>query len=250
MSKFTLEKRKPLSMEKLADHIINDFSPKERFWVSDSIIEVLQKYFDIDELTAIETEEEVREEVKDRINVHAVDSEIRGIPPRVRLHGNELLGKQRPQVMDELEKEIKKLDPFEFQRVCCVFIKEIMNCEIIRVRRLDGGADIIARRDFSIVAQARLHGSGLVGKNELEIWALQAKENYSGAAFVFITTVSYTLPAKICAEEKFIKLIDGEQIAYFLSKQNATSATVREWLENKCKGCIVQKCDLKPSKLS
>jgi len=237
-------------MKELTDHIISDFFPKERFWVSDSIIEVLQKYFDVDELTAIETEEEVREEVEDRINAYVADSEIRGIPPRVRLQGNELLGKQRLQVVDELEKEIKKLDPFEFQRVCCVFIKETMKCEILRVQRFDGGADIIARRDFSIIAQARLHGSRLVGKNELEMWALQAKENYPGAAFVFITTVTYTLPAKIYAKEKFIKLTDGEQIAYFLSKQNAASAKVREWLENKCNECTVQKCDLKPKKPS
>lgn len=242
-----MEKSKPLGLEELTDQIIDDFSTKERVWLTDCIIEVLQKHFDIDELTAIETEEEAREQVKERINAHMTDCEVRGIPPKVRLQDSELLGKQRPQGMDELEKAIKKLDPFEFQRICCIFVKDNMKFEILSVQRFNGGADILAKHDIFIVAQARLHVSGMVGKNELEQWTLKAKENYPGAAFVFITTGAYTDPAKTYAGQKFIELKDGEQIAYFLSSKSATSVSLREWLENRCNECSVKKCDLKPS---
>lgn len=245
-------------MKYIAKYIIKHYSQKHSEWFDDCLNKALEKLTKSNELSVLERiNKRFRRKVRNHIRAYVRYCEERKVPPRIRLVGSEIRGKQRPKVMDDLQHVIRSLEPFEFQRLCCVYIEEAMGYHVVSVNRQDKGADIVAKKDFPIVAQARLHRRKDVGKTEIQQWVRQVKENYSGAAFVFMTGNLYSKQARKYAEpvgevvqpagKAFVRLIDGEQIAFFLFQKNISPPEIRDWLDRICQACRIPKCDLRPT---
>ena len=235
-----------MNAKQIADYIIDHYARIDSEWLTDSLLLALKELYNVDELTALECEPEIKERVKDVLNRYIAHCKERQVPPKIRLLNDALIGKQRPELLDYLHETIRILEPFEFQRLCCIYIRDHMGYRIEAVNRRDKGADIIAKRDVSIVGQAKRRLEKTIGKDELSHWVLQVKEHYPGAAFAFLAATLYSDPARSYAHQTYIKLVDGEQIAYFLFKLGVSPDKVSEWLTYECQKCTTSKCDLKP----
>lgn len=224
-----------IDARKLADHIIEfDF---ERKWLDDCILEV-SRVLGYDELEVLDKFEEIKERVRNYIEIYEEDCRVREVYPKVKLIGNLVVGRQRPEIISRLHESIRNLDPYDFQRLCCVYTKEHLRLSVKEVKRNDGGADIIAeQRGIYSVVQSRRHQQRKVGKTELRQWLLQFKENYPGASGIFITSSFFTDDAREYAMRMYVKTIDGEQISHFLFRQNVLPSQIRNWLDNKCAAC-------------
>ena len=237
-----------MNAKQIADYIIDHYARIDSEWLTDIILLALRKLYDMDELAALECEPEIKDRVKDVLNRYVAHCRERQVPPKIRLSNDALNGNQRPELLDHLHKTIRGLEPFEFQRLCCIYIRDHMGYLIEAVYRRNGGADVLAKRDVFLVGQARRHREKMIGKDELSHWVLQVKENYPGAAFAFLAATLYSDPAMSYARQVYVKLVDGEQIAYFLLKEGVPFDKVNEWLTAKCgQGCTTAKCDLKPT---
>lgn len=239
-----------MNSRQIADWVIERFRRRQREWLDECILEALADLYCFDELSALERLQRVKERVRERVRYHVADCNKRGIPPKIRLSNDVITGKSRPEHMDSLEPIIRNMDPFEFQRVCCLYLKKARGIDIEEVRRQDHGADIIGKKDaFPIVAQARRHQEGKIGRNELWTWVLKAKEYYPGGAFLFVSANLFTKPARTYAFSAMVSLVDGEQIAYFLSTMinSSSAAAFSDWLSSGCQSCHGPQCDIKPN---
>jgi restriction endonuclease Mrr len=236
-----------MKIGEISEYIINRFSTSDREWLNDCLLGALEELYRLDELTALEEKEKLEERVKSYLRSHMNDCRKRRIPPLIRLSDDEVVGRQRPKVMVKLQETLRSMNPYEFQRLCCLYIQEDMGYSVHTVKRRDKGADIIAKRDdISLVAQVRRHEEKSVGRDELDQWVLKVQRHYPGSAFVFLSATSYTNPARRYAGQVFVTLIDGEQIAYFLSKKDFAPLKIEDWLNDKCQACRISKCELKP----
>ena len=237
-----------MKIREINDYIINRFFNSRRVWFNDCLLSALDELYGLDEFDALEQAEEVEEPVKNCLRNHMDNCRRRGIPPIIRLSDNEVIGRQRPKIMIELQQIIRRIDPFECQRLGCLYVKNGMGYSVHTVKRRDKGADVIAKRDIALVAQARRHIKKDVGRDELDQWLRKVGQHYLGATFVFISATQYTVPARRYADSVLLTLVNGEQIAYFLSKKGFLPSNIRDWLNNECQICPIpkSKCELKP----
>lgn len=236
-----------MKIKEIAEYIIDHFSRSEREWFDDCLLLALEEY-GFNEVDAFERMEKIEEPVKNCLRSHMNDCRKRGIPPLIKLTNDEVVGRQRPEVMARLQETIRSIDPYEFQRLCCLYVQEDRDYSVKAVNRRDKGADIIAKqRDVSFVAQARRHIEKNVEKGELEQWVLKVGRHYSGAAFIFISATLYTHPAREYADQELVTLIDGEQIAYFLCKKSFSPLEARNWLNDACRACRNPRCEIRPT---
>lgn len=236
-----------MKIKEIAEFIIDHFSRSDREWFNDCLLLALEEY-GFDEVDAFEQIKKIEKLVKNCLRSHMDDCKRRGIPPIIKLTNDEVIGRQRPEVMVKLQETIKSVDPYEFQRLCCLYVQGARGYSVQAVNRRDKGADIIAKqRDVSFVAQARRHIEKNVGKSELEQWVVKVGQHYRGAAFIFISATLYTYPAREYADQVFVTLIDGEQIAYFLYKKSFSPLEVRNWLNDVCRACRIPRCEIRPT---
>lgn len=235
-----------MKIRAITNYIVDHFSDCGRVWLDDCLPLALKELYQFEELDALNCLDKVKGRVKIDLRSYMDEYRKKGVPPKIKLSDNEIVGKQRPKLVDEIYEALKNLEPFEFQRLCCVYVRDAMGYEVQEVKRRDRGADVIARREIPVVAQARRHLKKNIGKDELGLWIMKVGKHYSGAGFIVLSATMFTGPAKRHASNTYVTLIDGEQISYFLSKQGFSPSKLRDQLNAICRDCRNPKCELRP----
>jgi len=237
-----------MDIKEISNFIIDKYSSFEKKYLDDAIIESLKSLYNMDEFSCIEYTEFLKKKVEDKLLYYYIFSINKGIPPKIKLVNDVISGKLRPINMQSIINVLSIIDPFDFQRICCIYLINQKGYSIKQVNKYNGGIDIYALKDnLKIIIQARRHKIKSITKTEIEKWIRQVKDNYIGAAKVFMTGNTYTRDAIIYAESNHITIIDGEQIAFHLSqnKKIIDETSLIAWFNSQCIKCKYNNCDLK-----
>ena len=118
---------------------------------------------------------------------------------------------------------ICKMDPFEFERLSISLIKAMGGELKETTRSADGGIDGEGFIDtglirFRVVLQVKRFARDSRVSEKLIRDFLGAKDKFNAEKGIFITTSSFATSAKELANEKSIKLIDGDELIELMRK--------------------------------
>ena len=143
-------------------------------------------------------------------------------------------GRLHNELADEIKENVSRVSPTHFERLVLDLLKKMAYGEPEHTgRSSDGGIDGVINQDAlgleKVYVQAKRYTSGAVGEPEIRNFSgsLDAKGASKG---VFITTSTFSSTARqtaqtISAGSKFIRLVDGNELAQLMIRHGVGVVT-------------------------